>query len=191
MGLRAGSSKRSRSFRDRARFVIARLTAAPSRVTFTVTFGDVYDGARFGLGSTIRVLRIIGLVATVIGIAALAAGNPSIGIWAVLLGLVDLAFVSPPVSRFLVRRRAGRLVGMVCEVTLTEAALTFRQSGFNGEFEWSALTDAREDARTLRVFSGPLLRMGIPKRAFPSEAELDAFRDEVEARIASAATAAK
>jgi hypothetical protein len=166
------------------------MTGASPRVVFTVTLDDVYEGARFGLNSTIRVLRIIGVVAAVIGVAALAAGNPSIGVWALLFGLVELALVAPPVGRFLVRRRAGRLVGMVCEVTLGDTALTFRQSGFNGEFEWSALTDVREDARTVRVFSGPLLRMSIPKRAFPSEAELEAFHDEIEARIAAAATPA-
>jgi len=166
------------------------MTAGPPRVAFTVTLDDVYDGARFGLSSTIRVLTIIGVVAAVIGLAALAVGNPSIGVWALIFGLVLLLLVTPPVGRFLVRRRAGRLVGMVCEVTLGDTALTFRQSGFNGEFEWSALTDVREDARTLRVFSGPLLRMSIPKRAFPSEVDLDAFHDELEARIAAAATPA-
>jgi hypothetical protein len=65
--------------------------------------------------------------------------------------------------------------------------LTFRQSGFNGEIDWSALTDVREDPKTLRVFSGSLVRMSIPKRAFPSEVELEAFQDAIEARIASAA----
>jgi hypothetical protein len=166
------------------------MTTAPPRVAFTVTLDDVYDGARFGLSSTIRVLTIIGVVAVVIGVAALAVGNPSIGVWALLFGLVELVLVTPPVGRFLVRRRAGRLVGMVCQVTLGDTALSFRQSGFNGDYEWSALTDVREDARTLRVFSGPLVRMSIPKRAFSSEAELEAFHDEIEARIAAAATPA-
>jgi hypothetical protein len=166
------------------------MTGAPSRVAFTVTLDDVYDGARFGLGSTIRTLRIVGVVAAVIGVAALAAGNPSIGVWAVIFGLVVLVLVTPPFGRFLVRRRAGRLVGMSCVVTLGDKALSFRQSGVNGEFEWSALTDVREDARTLRVFSGPLVRMSIPKRAFASEAELEAFEAEIEARIAAAAAPA-
>jgi hypothetical protein len=166
------------------------MTAAPHRVAFTVTLDDVYDGARFGLGSTVRALTIIGVVAAVIGVAALAAGNPSIGVWAVIVGLVVLVLVTPPFGRFLVRRRAGRLVGMACVVTLGDTALAFRQSGVNGEFEWSALTDVREDAKTLRVFSGPLVRMSIPKRAFASEAELEAFQDEIEARIAAATTAA-
>lgn len=158
---------------------------SPTDLRYTMTLDDLVDGARLVQRSFRRGATILGVVVAIAGVVVVS--DSSLGLAMIGYGVLDLALIwARPVERFLLRQRVARLIGNKCEIALTDDALRFRQGGVNGEIAWSALTGIREDARTLALVSGGVARMGIPKRAFGSEAHLAAFRRQVAAKIASA-----
>lgn len=156
-------------------------------VRWTMTLDDLVDGNWF-------VQRPLRLLATAIGVAAIAAGavltvaGPGwIGPAVIAYGFIDLALGwFRPLQRLMLRRRVAALVGKPCEVVATNDGLAFRQPDSDATFAWSSLTRTMEDARTLAVVSGGVVRMGIPKRAFGSSQEAITFRDEIASRIKGA-----
>ena len=108
-----------------------------------------------------------------------------------IFALVDWKF--PIFDRWVDR---GRLVvGSTCELSIDEAGVPYRQIFKDGAIEttgrlaWSALSAPREDDRVILLMDGRVTRIGIPKRAFRSAADLGRFRSEfqryrVAARIA-------
>jgi hypothetical protein len=154
---------------------------------YTMTLDDLVDGNRLVLKSFRRLVTIIGVLLIGAGVALVVSGSGTLGLPLVAIGLVDIALMwARPVERSLLRRRVARVIGDECEIGMTDDALTWKQGSTNGVIAWSALTGVREDAHTLALISGGVVRMGLPKRAFSSDAEVLLFRDQVLTQIAAA-----
>ncbi len=167
--------------------------AAGTEISYTMTVDDLVDGGRLVQRPLRRFAIMLGVVACIAGAGLVLAGDRVLGAAAVIYGLLDLAIMvaGRPMERFAVRRRAGRLIGNECDVGLGARAVTFRNGGASGEIAWSELTGIREDARTIGLATGGALRLGIPKRAFASQAELATFRQQVSSRIEAGQTGAR
>jgi YcxB-like protein len=160
----------------------------PISVQYTMTADDLVDGQRLAQRPFRRFEAAVGAVLGISGLGLILSGSPGLGGGLILLGSVDLAILAAgrPLERFWMRRRASPLIGSECEVSLTDDGVLFRHGGTNGHIAWSDLTRIAEDPRTLAFASGGVLRLGIPKRAFRSDADLDAFRREAIGRMAAA-----
>ncbi len=159
----------------------------PLTIRYTMELDDLVDGSRLLQRSFRRFVTAIGVFVWMVGVVLVLTSPGWLGFALIGYGLLDLALIwLRPFERFFMRRRVARLVGSRCEVALTEGGLYFMQGGVTGQIAWSALTGIREDAKTLAVVSGGVARLGMPKRAFGSEASLAAFRDEIRARIETA-----
>ena len=161
---------------------------SPFTVQYTMTADDLVDGQRLAQRPFRRLVAALGVALSISGLGLFLSGTAGFGGGLVLLGLLDLAILvaGRPLERFGTRRRASRLIGSECEVSLTDGAVLFRNGGTNGQIAWSDLTGIAEDHYTLALASGGVLRLGIPKRAFHADADLDAFRREAVARISVA-----
>lgn len=74
----------------------------------------------------------------------------------------------PIIDRWLIRQRAARRIGAVCEVWIDRGGIAYRQTGLDGHIDWAAITGIKEDDRSLIVRQGGIALMAIPKRAFAS-----------------------
>jgi hypothetical protein len=154
---------------------------------YTMTLDDLVDGDRLVMKSFRRGVTVIGVLLIVLGVALVLSGEGTLGLPLVAIGLVDFALMwARPIERLLLRRRVARVIGDECEIGMTDDALTWTQGRTNGVIAWSAVTGVREDAHTLALISGGVVRMGLPKRAFGSDAEAALFREHVLAQIAAA-----
>ncbi len=159
----------------------------PMTIEYTMTLDDLVDGTRLVQRAFRRFVTAVGVIVGLTGISMVVTSPGWLGFAMIGYGLLDLAMIwTRPLERLLMRRRVARLVGNECEVAVTASGLLFVNGGVHGEIGWSALTGIREDARTLAVVSGGVARLGIPKRAFGSEADLAAFRNEITSRIEAA-----
>ncbi|HEV8404143.1 MAG TPA: YcxB family protein [Candidatus Limnocylindrales bacterium] len=159
----------------------------PMTIHYTMTLDDLVDGNRLVQRTFRRFVTAVGLIVGVLGVMLLVTSPGWLGVAMIGYGLLDLVLVwTRPIERLLMGRRVARLVGNECEVAVAADGLSFADGGVRGEIAWSALTGLREDGRTLAVVSGGVARLGIPKRAFGSEADLAAFRTEVTSRIEAA-----
>jgi hypothetical protein len=161
---------------------------SPTTVRYMMTVDDLVDGQRLVQRPLRRFGAVLAAVLAIGGVALALMGDTVLGAVLIFDGILVLAILvaGRPAERFGMRRRAARLIGNECEVSLTDSVVTFRCGGTKGEIGWSDLTGIREDAHTLGFASGGVLRLGIPKRAFASEADLAAFRRRALARISSA-----
>jgi hypothetical protein len=153
-----------------------------------MTLDDLVDGQRLVQRQFRQFGAIFGAGMTIIGIGLAFTGDTVTGATLIVLGILDLALLlaGRPVERLGMRRRAAPLIGNDCEVKLTDSAVVFKNGATRGEIGWSDLTGIRQDAHTVGLASGGALRLGIPKRAFDSEADLAAFQTEAVARITAA-----
>jgi hypothetical protein len=160
----------------------------PISVQYTMTADDLVDGQRLAQRPFRRFAATLAAGLGIAGLGLMFSGSLGFGAGLILLGSLDLAILMAgrPLERFGMRRRASRLIGSECEVSLTGEAVLFRSGGTHGQIAWSDLTGIAEDPHTLALASGGVLRLGIPKRAFGSGADLDAFRREAIGRIAAA-----
>lgn len=159
----------------------------PMTIHYTMTLDDLVDGNRLVQRAFRRFVTAVGVVVGLAGVALVLISPGWLGFAMIGYGLLDLALIwARPLERFLMRRRVARLVDNECAVAVTASGLSFVNGGVHGEVAWSALTGIREDARTLAVVSGGVARLGMPKRAFGSEADLAAFRNEITSRIEAA-----
>ncbi|MGH2488113.1 MAG: YcxB family protein [Candidatus Limnocylindria bacterium] len=161
---------------------------SPIRIEFEVTDDDVVDASRayagyrsswaivvgIGLAVTGVVLWVITddlyfLALTVVGAIAVAAGP---------LRVLDRAYV---------RGQPQARIGTLTQMELDDRGLTFRQGGVEGFIQWSAVTELRDGERALLLLQGRSVLAYLPKRAFTTEAQLDAAVTMLARRIARSA----
>jgi hypothetical protein len=159
----------------------------PLDYRFTLTEQDLVDAARLSARPLFRLVAVLGGIVFVFGLVLiLARVQSSVAPAALIAGPVAIVLARVGyISRWAVRRRAGRLIGADCEVAVGPEGVTYQQPGISGQIRWSALTGTIEDARMLFLMQGGVHRFGLPKRVFSSAAELDAFRGAVTEGIAS------
>jgi len=156
------------------------------RIEFEVTADDAVDATRayagyrsrpaffFGLGLAIAGVLLWGLTGDLYFLALTLAGAIAIGVGR--YRVLDRAFM---------RAQPATRIGTHTEMSLEERGLHFEQAGVEGIVDWSAVTELRDGERSLVLLQGRVLLAYIPKRAFATEAELEAARVWIKRRIGS------
>jgi hypothetical protein len=138
--------------------------------TFTPTVEDVIAGYRMHNRQRDDVwkLCILGMVGIVLvfGIAAVAMDFLLIGIVGVLVGSV--AFGSPMLIEWKIRRFANEQQPEEVRLCLSEDGVEFSSRVAQGKHTWDLITKACLDERGIILYTGPQNYSFIPARAFVS-----------------------
>lgn len=114
---------------------------------------------------------------------AIVAGSFVTAIFAYgLIWIVNTLFARWIRARFYRKFYTDENVGVYLlpsRVELLADRLAFNSPYFIHEYLWSGFHSLRETPRYFHVYFSPTSSIGIPKSAFSSEAELEAFRREV------------
>jgi hypothetical protein len=111
-----------------------------------------------------------GVVLLVAGVAAsLVSGDPATGFGLVVGGalITFLATVDAP-TRWLTRRRARSILGSTIELRLGKYGLAYLSELTSGETPWSALSEIRDDGKTILFLRDRILVAFAPASAFAS-----------------------
>jgi hypothetical protein len=153
--------------------------AGPSvvRVAFNITPDDLVDASRAYNQNIQRNAVIVGGVIAVLGAVVWLLFENLIGPVLAVFGL--LAVVSGKVrfvDKWLILRATAHRVGKRSEFRLDDAGIHFTEEGVSASYDWSMVTEIREDERAILILHGPQGIAGIPKRAFASPAEIETLR---------------
>jgi hypothetical protein len=163
---------------------------APDKIRWTTTLDDLVDGSHLTAVGLRRIVTVVGVLAVAWGVYTLVSGDVVFGLFLAAYAALTLGMIYfRPLERVIVGWQARPLLGRECEVTLAAPGVAIRQGTARGTLAWRELTGIREDASTILLVAGRAARFGIPKRAFASPKDAEAFRDVVLARIAAAKTA--
>jgi hypothetical protein len=138
--------------------------------TFTPTVDDAIAGYRMHNRQRDDVwkLCILGMVgiALVFGVAAVVMDFLLIGIVGVLVGPV--AFGSPMLIEWRIRRFAKKQKPEEVRLCLTEDGIEFSSRVVQGKHTWDLITKACLDKRGIILYTGPQNYSFVPARAFVS-----------------------
>jgi hypothetical protein len=159
----------------------------PYRVVHPITADAAIDAARLVMAPLRRRMALISLAALAAGIALTVAGDGRFGPGIALFGILTLGLtVLRGPERWLVNRRAQGIVGGFSELVLGDDGVAFASPQAAGRIPWSAITQVREDARSVVLLRDRVLVVFAPAAAFgPPErrAEIVAY---ARAKIAAA-----
>ncbi len=139
-----------------------------------------------------RRMTFLSLVALAAGAVLVLVGDWTFGPALVMFGLLTLALtVIRGPERWLINRRGRSVIGGTSELVFGEDGVDFASPQATGRIAWAAMTDVREDARTVVLLRDRILVAYAPVAAFgPPErrAEVVAY---IRARLEAAAAGAR
>jgi hypothetical protein len=144
----------------------------PYRVSYPVTADAAIDAARLAMAPLRRRMTFVSLGALVFGVVLCLAGDWTFGPAIVMFGLLTLALtILRGPERWLVNRRGRSLLGGSAELVFRDEGVDFATPQASGRVAWSALTEARDDERSVillrdRILVGyaPVVSFGPPER---------------------------
>ena len=144
----------------------------PWVVRFTITPTAAIDAARlFSARFLSRYVAVL-IVVLVVGLAIAAFGNPRVGVSLSLVSLFLLATARlPPLERWMIGLQMRSLIGGESELVIGEDGLQYRNPMASGDIGWSALTEIRENEKTVVFMRDRLLASYTPSSAFASPAQ--------------------
>lgn len=154
---------------------------APYTIWFDVTVRDALDATRLYNAGTIRRLRLFLAAMIAIGVVA-AVVNLSWGL-AIVGGAVAVLVLTETnvLDRRRIAQRARGILGQRTTFTLSTTGLEATSPLWTGTIPWGALTEIRENDRTVIFVSDGILSAYVPSPAFGSaaaRAEILAFARE-------------
>ena len=160
----------------------------PYRVDYPITADAAIDAARLAIAPLRRRMTFLSLAALVIGAVLVLAGDWTFGPAIVIFGLLTLALtVIRGPERWLINRRGRSVIGGTSELVFDDAGVAFASPQATGRIAWSALTEVRENERTVILLRDRILAGYAPAAAFGPpgrRAEIVAY---LRARIEAAA----
>jgi hypothetical protein len=159
----------------------------PYVVRFTITPTAALDAARlFSARFFSRYVAVL-IVVLFVGLAIAAFGNPQVGVWLSLVSLFLLATTRlPPLERWMIGLQMRSLIGGESELVIGEEGLHYRNPIASGDIGWSALTEVRENEKTVVFMRDRLLASYAPSSAFLSPAQRAEAVAFARAKIAAA-----
>ncbi len=160
----------------------------PYRVVYPITADAAIDAARLVIAPLRRRMTLVSLAALAGGIALTVAGDGRFGPGILLFGILTLglAVLRGP-ERMLVNRRGGDLLRGSAELVLDESGVDVVSPPATGRVAWSALTEVREDARSVVLLRDRMLVGYAPVAAFGSPERRVEIVAYARARIEAAA----
>jgi hypothetical protein len=147
----------------------------PWVVHFTITPTTALDATRLFTARFFARYLVVLAVVLALGLTIVVLGNPDIGLWLTLVAVFLFATARlPPLERWMIRLQMRSLIGGDSELVIGEDALRYRNPIGDGTIEWSALTEVRENDRTVVFMRDRLLASYAPASAFASPAERQA-----------------
>jgi hypothetical protein len=156
-------------------------------ISFTITSTTALDAARlFSARFFARYVAVL-LVVLVAGLAIAALGNPEVGVWLSLLSLFLLATARlPPLERWMLGFQMRSVIGGESELFISEEGLHYRNPIVSGDIAWSALTEVRENEKTVVFMRDRLLAAYAPSSAFATPAQREEAVAFARSKIATA-----
>jgi len=147
-------------------------------VSFVIELDDIVDSSR--MMSTRSPDRwLTPLVGTVLLVAAGAVALGGDVLVAALLGIFGLLALGGgrlrAIDRWLLSRQSAPVLGVPCKITADESGVGLEQAGVTALHSYEVLQRLDEADRAMVIMGRNNARIGIPKRAFPSRADENAF----------------
>jgi hypothetical protein len=121
-----------------------------------------------------------------LGVFVTLAGNPTVGLAVAFAGAAVLVLTrTRALSRWLIERQSRSLLGLRQLIVITETGIQFESPMANGEIPWAAITEVRENERTVAFVRDRLIGAYIPASAFASPAAREQIVSYARARIAA------
>jgi hypothetical protein len=159
----------------------------PFRVAYEITADAAVDAVRLVSASLRRRTAILAGSTVAGGVALSLLGEWTAGPMIVIFGAVTWAMFSARApERWLIRRRFRTVLGGLYELTLGEAGIHAVSPQVGGDIPWGALTEVREDARTVVFLRDRILATYAPTAAFGSPERRAAAVAYARDRIAAA-----
>jgi hypothetical protein len=144
----------------------------PFRVDYPITADAAIDAARLAMAPLRRRMTFLSLAALACGAGLVLLGDWTFGPALVMFGLLTLALtVIRGPERWLINRRGRSVIGGTSELVFGQDGVDFASPAATGRIVWAAMTDVREDARTVillrdRILVGyaPVAAFGPPER---------------------------
>ncbi len=158
--------------------------------TFSVHFVLLADDAidavvlmRSRVRDLITILFGLGLA---LGVFLTLVGNPSPGLGLAFAAAAVLLLIRTRVlTRWLTERQARSVLGLRQQIVITETGLQYESPLAKGEIPWAALTEVRENERTVAFVRDRMVVSYIPTSAFTSPAVREQIVRYARARIAA------
>jgi hypothetical protein len=162
---------------------------APLTVRWTMEAEDILGGSQLFQRRSWWMFRFVVVGFLVFGLFTWYVGwDPSIWLPALSVAAVMGLYLAFGVERGL-RRQGRSLLGEDVVFWVDEAGTHQDLAGSHLWMEWWALTDVSDNATTIVIRRDRLPSSFIPKRAFPSPADADAFLGYVRAHLGSSPVA--
>jgi hypothetical protein len=155
---------------------------APYTIWFDFTVRDALDATRLFNAGTIRRLRLFFAAMIAVGVVIAVVLSPSWG-FALVGGAVAVVVLteSNVLDRWMIAQRARGILGKRTTFTLSTTGLEATSPLWTGTIPWGALTEIRENDRTVVFVADRILSAYVPSSAFGSaaaRAEILAFARE-------------
>jgi hypothetical protein len=145
-------------------------------VSYTITPDAMLDASRLYRATFLRIVTSIVAVLTILGIALVIIGEPGVGVWMVIFGVVGLFSVRFPfLDRWMIQRSARGLIGETMTYDVDDTGIHYRGPTSSGLMPWSSFTSVRADEKSIAFARDRVVPAYVPASAFASPEERGTF----------------
>jgi hypothetical protein len=145
---------------------------SPFRISYDITVDGFVDASRLALTWMRTRVLVLAAVAAVAGLLLVVLAPDGPGLMLVFFAVILVAFIATPApERWLVRRRAGDVIGTPVTILVTMEGLDVSTPTAGGQITWAGLTDVRDDGRAVVFLRqravaawAPAAALGTPER---------------------------
>ena len=153
-------------------------------ISYTVTPDAMLDASRLYRAAFLRVVTAIVAFLTIVGLALVIIGEPGVGVWMVVFGVVGLFSVRFPfLDRWMVQRSARGLIGETMSYEVDDTGIHYSGPTSTGLMPWSSFTSVRADDRSIAFARDRVIPAYVPTSAFASPEERAAFLEFARAAV--------